>query len=72
LLLGDDPAVAAGLAVAHATDEDVPPPVRRALQEILAALAAEGVRVHTAEELGRALEARPALKAQLAMLLGKA
>lgn len=69
-LLGDDPATAAGLAAAHAAGEaDVPPAVRRALEEIVAALAAEGVRVQTPEDLARALEARPALKARVERVL---
>ncbi len=73
-LLNDDPATAAALAAAVAAGEDpddVPPPLRRALEEILTALAVEGVRVMSAEDLGRALEARPELKARLAAALGR-
>ncbi len=67
VLLGDDPATAAGLAAAHVAGEadDAPPAVRRALEEVVAALAAEGVRVQTPDDLARALEARPALKARV-------
>jgi hypothetical protein len=69
-LLGDDPATAARLAAAAAQAEsDVPPEVRQALTEILAALAAEGVRVNTPEDLRRALEERPLLKARLGAAL---
>ena len=64
-LLTDDPATAAALAAAAATEEDIetlPPAVGQALAEVIAALAAEGVRVDSAEELARALEARPDLR----------
>lgn len=65
-LLTDDPATAARLAAAHtAEEEEVPPAVRRALEEIIAALAAEGVRVQAPADLARALEARPVLRARL-------
>lgn len=70
-LLGDDPATRAGLAAASLAEDDVPPAIRQALEEIVAALAGEGVRVNTAEDLQRALEERPALKARLAVLLGR-
>lgn len=69
-LLADDPAVAAALADAHRAEEDeVDPELRRALEEIVMALAAEGVRVHTAEDLQRAVESRPELKARLVAAL---
>lgn len=71
-LLDDDPATAAALAAAVAAGQDpddVPPQLRRALEEILTALAAEGARIATADDLGRALEARPELKARLAAAL---
>jgi hypothetical protein len=71
LLLSDDAATAAGLAAAHAAEDEIPPAVRRALEAIVAALAAEGVRVNTAEDLRRALEARPELKARLGVVLDK-
>lgn len=65
-LLADDPATAARLAAAHAAEEEeVPPAVRRALEEVIAALAAEGVRVQAPADLARALEARPALRARV-------
>ncbi|MBP6786018.1 MAG: hypothetical protein KA170_00415 [Candidatus Promineofilum sp.] len=67
LLLGDDPATAAGLAAAHAVEDDVPPGLRRALEEIVLALAAEGVRIQTAEDLRQALESRPEMRARLTM-----
>ncbi len=70
-LLGDDPATAAGLAAAHAADDDVPPAVREALGEVMAALAAEGVRVTTPDELARALAERPLLRARLGAALGR-
>jgi hypothetical protein len=63
-LLGDNPATASRV------DDEAPPAIRRALEEIMAMLAAEGVRVQTAEDLGRALEARPELKARLGAALG--
>jgi hypothetical protein len=73
LLLGDDPDTVAALAAAvgpmEATDE-VPPAIRQALAEVMAALAAEGVRLNTAEDLRRALEERPALKARVGAALG--
>jgi hypothetical protein len=71
LLLGDDPATVAGLAAASLVEDEVPPAVRQALEEIVAALAAEGVRVNTAEDLQRALEARLELKARLGAVIGK-
>jgi len=71
VLLTDDPTTAAALAAAaNESADDVPPELRQALEEIVMTLAAEGLRVHTAEELGRALEDRPELKARLAGLLG--
>lgn len=71
-LLGDDPSPAAGLAAAVAAgDDDVPPAARQALGEVLAALAAEGVRVNTPEELRRALAERPLLKARLGAALAQ-
>jgi hypothetical protein len=69
-LLGDNPATAAGLAAASLAEDEAPPAIRRALEEIMTMLAAEGVRVQTAEDLGRALEARPELKARLGAALG--
>jgi hypothetical protein len=69
LLLGDDPATAAKLAAAVAAEDEVSPTVRRALEEIVTALAAEGVRVHTPEDLARALAARPVLQARLEAVL---
>lgn len=71
-LLGDDLATAAAFAAAHAADDwDVPPHLRQTLEEIVVALAAEGVRVNSAADLQRALEARPDFKARLAAALGK-
>lgn len=70
-LLGDDPATAAGLAAASLVEDEVPPAVRRALEAIVTALAAEGTRVSTPEDLQRALEARPELKARLGAMIGK-
>lgn len=70
-VLGDDPATAAGLAAAHAAEDDVPPGLRQTLEAIVLALANEGVRVTTAEELQRAVEARPELKARLAAALNQ-
>ena len=67
MLLGDDPATAAGLAAAHAAEDEVPPGLRQALEEIVLALAAEGVRIETAEDLRRALESRPEMRARLQM-----
>lgn len=65
-LLSDDPAIAAALAGAHNAEEaEVDPELRRTLEEIVMILAAEGVRVHTAEDLQRAVETRPELKARL-------
>ena len=71
-LLTDDPATAAALAAAVTADETdaLPPALGRALAEVMAALAAEGVRVDSAEELTRALEARPELRARLQKGLG--
>ncbi len=69
-LLGDDPATAAALAEASRAEDEAPPAIRRALEDIIAALAADGVRVQTAEDLRQALEARPALKARLATAFG--
>jgi hypothetical protein len=71
LLLGDDPATSAGLAAASLAEDEVPPAVRQALEEIVAALAAEGTRVSTPEDLQRALEAQPELKARLGAVIGK-
>ena len=48
----------------------VAPELRRALEEIVLLLAADGVRVETAEDLKRALESRPDMKARLATILG--
>ncbi len=65
-LLTDDPATAAALAAAAAADEaGLPPALGQALAEVVALLAAEGVRVDSAEELTRALDARPELRALL-------
>lgn len=50
---------------ASAEDEGVPPAVVAALMEVVAALAAEGVRVNTPDDLDRALVARPALRERL-------
>ena len=61
---------AALAAVAAAPEADVPPAVRAALEEVLSALAAEGVRVQSAADLQRALAARPALAARVAAALG--
>lgn len=72
-LLDDDPALAAALAEAVAAGQDpddVPPALRRALEEVLTVLAAEGARIATADDLWRELEARPELKARLAAILG--
>lgn len=72
LLLGDDPATAAALAAATnpaGAPDEVPPAVREALAGVMAALAAEGVRLNTAEDLRRALEERPELKARVAEAL---
>ena len=48
-----------------AVAEDVPPAVRAALEEVLRALAAEGVRVTSAEAFQRALDERPLLAARV-------
>jgi len=71
-LLTDDPATAAALAAAATGDETaaLPPALGQALAEVIAALAAEGVRVDSAEELTRALDARPELRARLQQRLG--
>lgn len=70
VLMGDDPATAAAFAAAHATEDGVVPPgLRRALEEIVLALAAEGVRVNSAEDLQAALESRPELKERLRVAL---
>ncbi|WP_374686334.1 CpXC domain-containing protein [Promineifilum sp.] len=72
LLLGEDPATAAALAAAAGpagAEDEVPPAVREALAGAVAALAAEGVRLNTAEDLRRALEERPELKARVAAAL---
>lgn len=67
LLMSDDPATAVALAGAHAADEEaVSPHLRQALEEIMLALAAEGVRVNSADDLKWALESRPELKTRLA------
>lgn len=71
VVLGDDPATAAGLAAAHAAEDEVSPELRRALETIIQTLAAEGVRVQTAEDLQRALESRPELKVRLGAALNK-
>ncbi len=72
-LLTDDPATAAALAAAAATGESeaLPPAVARALAGVIAALAAEGVRVDSAEELTRALDARPELRERLRNEVGR-
>lgn len=49
--------------------EEVNPLVRSTLEQIFALLSAEGVRVTSPEELQRALESRPELKAKLAKVL---
>ena len=69
VVLGDDPATAAALATAHAADEEVSPEVRGALETIIRTLAAEGLRIQTAEDLQHALESRPELKTRLAAAL---
>ena len=72
-LLTDDPATAAALAAAAAADEAaaLPPALGRVLADVVAALAAEGVRVESAEELTRALEARPELREWLRNEIGR-
>jgi hypothetical protein len=71
-VLSDDPATMAAFAAAHrAEGDDVDPALRRVLEEIVLGLAAEGVRVNTAEDLQRALETRPEMKARLGVALGK-
>lgn len=70
--LADYPAVAAGLAAAHAADGDeVDPELRQTLEEIILSLAAEGLRIQTADDLQRALEARPEMRARLGKALNK-
>lgn len=71
VVLGDDPTTAAGLAAAHAAEGEVSPELRQVLEMIMQSLAAEGVRVRTAEDLQRALESRPELKARLGAALNK-
>lgn len=68
-VLGDDPTTAARLGAAASESDDVPLTVRHALEAVLRALAAEGVRVQSADDLRRALEARPALAERLAAAL---
>lgn len=70
--LGEDPQTVAGLAAAATAAEEVRPEVRRALEDILRLLSAEGVRVDTPEELARAVAARPELRAALEAALGGA
>jgi len=71
MLLGDDPETAARLAAATRGDvPEISPSLRRALEEIINTLTAEGIRVQTPEDLGRALATRPELKARVAELLG--
>ncbi len=50
--------------------ESIPPATRRALAEVMAALAAEGVSVNSPDELQAALAARPELQAKLDAALG--
>jgi len=69
--LSDDAATAARLEAAAAVGGEVPPAVREALESVIAALTAEGVRVVTPDDLRRALEQRPALAAKVAAALGK-
>jgi len=69
--LSDDLTTAERLEAAAALDEEVPPALRQALEGVVAALAAEGVRVSTPDDLRRALEQRPALAARLAAALGR-
>lgn len=70
VLLAGDPATAAGLAAAHAADDDgLTPDLRQALGEVILALAAEGVRIQSADDLRRELETRPEMRARLAALL---
>ena len=71
VVLSDDPTTAAGLAAAHAAEGEVSPELRQVLEVIMQSLAAEGVRVRTAEDLQRALESRPELKARLGAALNK-
>lgn len=71
-VLDDDPTMAAGLAAAHAAGGDeVDPALRQTLENIVLSLAAEGVRIQTAEDLQRALETRPEMKARLGAALNK-
>lgn len=71
-VLSDDPATMAAFAAAHrAEEEEVDPALRRVLEEIVLGLAAEGVRVNSAEDLERALETRPEMKARLGVALQK-
>lgn len=50
-------------------DEAVDPRVRSALEQVIALLSADGIRVTTPEELQRAIDSRPELKAKLAKVL---
>jgi len=49
--------------------DDVDPRLRSTLERIVAMITAEGLRITTPEELQRAIEARPELKAELAEAL---
>ena len=63
LARGDEAGAAEALRAATAAA--LPPAVARALADIAGLLAAEGVRVESAEDLDRALAARPELRARL-------
>jgi hypothetical protein len=65
LILDDNSAAAVGLEAAAIHEEEVSPAIRTSLESILAELTAEGVRVNSAEDLRRAIESRPDLKASL-------
>lgn len=69
--LSDDPETIARLEAAAAPGDDVPPALRAALEQVIGALQAEGVRVNTADDLRRALEQRPELAAKVAQALGR-
>lgn len=71
-VLADDPTTVAGLAAAHAAGGDeVDPELRQTLEDIILSLAADGLRIQTAEDLQRALETRPEMKARLGAALNK-
>lgn len=67
-LLREEPEAVARLQAVReegAAGDEIPPAMARALEEVLTALASEGVRVETAADLDRALEMRPQLRARL-------